>query len=586
MSLIFDRTRCHHQADLMERIGSSFIEPFTNAFGNVYIIHGNFDHAIVQTVSKIKRIVSAILYTLFSPLTVPLTMIGWLFIKLSNSHKDATQKIFQSIHPKQQIDSSNTSQHSNLTNLTPPNLNSTNLKPINLNSNPHSSTPNSSTPRIVPFALSTSLFKWPKDLKLLGITSEESKQLEEFLKALQPIMNQSQLPSMQWIKKPTTNEINLFNRTWQLPMKVRILGKEGERRLILNIKTKKAPSALITGQGGNRKIKKCYDPIEGEFIIKKRILNKSETDWIEIFANKTGIVKNIAIQKIFKGNQLEKTLSFEPYYDGSLLNLLHSNTYLSTKDKLEIIKSFLTGIHQIHQTTSVYTMPEGLFFHQNGKEFSKVNFSTFHNDIKPANVLFKVRKTNTYEIGLSDFDIVNLIDQLAGTAGYRSPELLKIWKDGKCRLDNSQWYENSFLSSKTNTTLSKQTLDKSKTIDVITFNLYNGQKRDLWSTGLVISEILLKDFKGYTKSKMKWRDTIEFFGQNDKEFRDGWLINTSEEDIVKEIENIKQQICSDYPRDAATLIPLWDIVRDMLKMHSFKRLSVEEALKIIDKIPA
>ena len=74
-------------ADTLERVGDTLLKPLRLVCGRFITIDTNLQSTQLPSLSKIKRLIASILFILFSPLTIPMCIIGAICVSQSHSYQ-------------------------------------------------------------------------------------------------------------------------------------------------------------------------------------------------------------------------------------------------------------------------------------------------------------------------------------------------------------------------------------------------------------------------------------------------------------------------------------------------------------------
>lgn len=442
---------------------------------------------------------------------------------------------------------------------------------------------------------------YPVAYKPLGMTEEEIKVMSDFLNSNFKYLTSSKGVGTYWRyteKHPVTYNIN--DKEWKLPRSISIVN-ENDIFIRLN-QHNLAPIA----KGGFRIVKYAYNPINGQFLAKKRATSEVEVnilkqltlvDKIKKPNGSPGLARTVQIITLStSGSEKPKAHIFQVLYDKNLNTLLRQNgKNLTPYLKLTIIKKLLLGLADIHDMKMKKTINGKLYggyksSSPSGKWLVKPirtpqrdeHYMLYHGDIKPSNILWLEKES---ECSIDDFDLAGIIDQMGGTPGYCPPNYLK-------------WNVNKYY--KKSEELNKNYYQKEAHIE---YNLKYGQKKDLWAIGLVIASILkgeighlevcpLDCIKKYTKYVEEFKIVNE--KQTDGTFKpiqvkvekldDSKLANITQEEIDKEIENIKKDLPGNKP-EYNMMLQLWEMVRQMLRVDFDQmKITAAAAAKIANQL--
>ena len=376
---------------------------------------------------------------------------------------------------------------------------------------------------------------WPKQLARLAINEQGKAKLEQFIQAIYPHLQDQTAPEIVWEKTPECNKATYKGKTWELPLKVYLVGNAGERRPILNLKTRLSDTVLIA-EGGERKVKRSYDPIGGEFFAKKIVFDH-EIPFIKKYSNCEGVVKNIGIvENIPTKDGKVKHLVFEYLYEMNMIEYLQQITEhggrMSADEIYQFARCILRGLVNIHITGH-------------------------HGDVKELNILRRVVK-GVPEYGLTDFSFSNP-DVVGATPYYQPQEYVEFILDKAYKTQKAE--------------------------DFRKYNRTFGKPKDMWAMGTVLSYLLMnrQAFKWYEAVvENNYESGLEQAAEKalNKKYL-GWMVTyVNQEDIDKEIDLIVQNI-EGTKDEVEKLKILWTITAGMLRREPLERITASKALKML-----
>lgn len=354
------------------------------------------------------------------------------------------------------------------------------------------------------------------------ITDNDIRKLNNFLQALYPSIKDKTA------KTPLIFKAGINKLDFNIPRET-VVASPDKIGIVLN--------EVIYEVKNTPKIIAAYDPVNKESLIKK-LADKDEFgmyQYLAAFPLRGVVSTHIAVAD---GN--DNIIFLKRYKDGDLDEILTEiyegyRPEFTNDEKLKIIKTLLLGLSNLHEININFT------------RYNKTKSVPFsHRDLKPKNTFCEA--TNCV---IGDFDLAFQWETISGTGGYLSPETL------------SYLFYNQFAGIK----------------DDADFNITYGQKADLWTMGLIISEILSSKpgaqifFNAVNK-------TQQYLNPNNKMeqiFHQKRYSPANFKELASEIENRKK--LSRDPR----IINAWSVVQKLLQRDPKSRIDAKTALDLLNK---
>ena len=305
----------------------------------------------------------------------------------------------------------------------------------------------------------------------------------------------------------------------------------------------------IIGSGGERFAKLSYDLTTGSYLVRKKCMTTYEEELLQFLKDHKlqGVAEVISIRKVHKPTTgIVKTQVLEKLYDGPLPLLFTKQ--VSIRQKYDLFDNLLTGLsnlHRLHIPKFNYVC--------NNLNYTYFDLPVFHFDISPNNILVRLSKeTGSWEAVIADFGLACNLGAGWGTLGYRAPECIKAER----------------LAYSSDQLLPEQL--------IIKHNVQFGQKKDVWSMGLVLAVILVGYVSPILKGVIAPLRSIEacFAVQSSDIYMEG----LSQKDIDSDIHAYKAV------SDDLLYNRLWDIVGVMLRVDPELRPSAQSVYEQFKKI--
>lgn len=410
--------------------------------------------------------------------------------------------------------------------------------------------------------------KWPADLNVLQLSEAQKNLLDAALKEVLPyvmgfdeqsysLICRKKIVNGQKQRKLQLEKNSSIIKEFDVPITIKCWKHIPLRTTQIFLWTK-----VILGEGGQRKVKRCYDLIAGEFSVRKKVCSKIEQLILKHFQYQPslGIEPITLILEKEPDRGVKSDHILQPVFEGTLRSLY--NEIKDLKDVFSIMHQLLTGLSELHDCSPV----EVTVNYENG------NFTTtrttypkmWHTDIKPDNILMRrLPDSGKWEAVFSDFGLSGQINPGSGSVGYRSPEDLNLY----CKL------------------LSLPNSGSEEDIEI--FDSYK-YKKDVWSLGIVFAGLLTGELNGLIHTFQEKKTLITLIppiqclidgirkGKINGEW-DGFLIDLDQKCLDRDIALLKAKAIPSYAR-------IWDeLILKMLQVDYNKRISAKEALEIMKR---
>lgn len=408
--------------------------------------------------------------------------------------------------------------------------------------------------------------KWPADLKEIALTENEKKAFEDaFLQVLPLAFGEDSddynlICHKDKINGKSQRKLILFNgqsktKEFDIPISFTVNINDKKRLSHITLWTKS-----VIGSGGERKVKKCYNLMTGEYLARKKIITKVEELILKNFRDHRtpGIEPIQSIHRAAKQRGFKNDHFIEPIFEGNLVDLLGQIT--PSKDVFSVLNQLATGLSALHAFTPVEIETKQTATHviTTTTTYDKV----FHWDIKPENILLRKQSPSTgdWEAFLADFGVANRLFPGNGTVYYLSPEDVEL-KSSLPQLNNPEEIKKKGLAY--------------------------SQKKDIWALGLVFIRLVTKRCYTVTLNDVHTPPTQHFchylasivkvvFKDNKVDWNR--LPELKQADLDADIATLKIE----FPEYAY----LWDnLIIKMLQVDPEKRISSQQMVEILSLNP-
>jgi serine/threonine protein kinase len=218
---------------------------------------------------------------------------------------------------------------------------------------------------------------------------------------------------------------------------------------------------------------------------------------------------------------LSKTHLITELYEGNLEDLLKKpKLHLTAKDVKDLALPLFAGLQRLHVEPGRTQFP--------GKMQHIDQYRSYHQDIKPGNLLFKRQPEKGYTAVITDMGSVNDLSTIWKSDGWISPE--------KDQALCAPWTANSIIS----------------------YNTHDGRFDDLWNMGLVLTCLLKNSPENLIHNQDVRRLTQ-------------WQVNLL----------IQQQMVKERDRSK---LKMWGLVRKLLQVNKENRISAQQMREALEKV--
>lgn len=343
---------------------------------------------------------------------------------------------------------------------------------------------------------------WPPQ----GIQNQERDLIADFIKVSYPYVLAHPQAATTFRKK----RVHLIeNAAWHLPITLTFF-MDSSHIVGIVLLLNKARGEVLTG-GAQRAPKTSHDLLRGK-VVKKTATPNEEPIVDYIMKNpQRGLVEIFDKRSVRDAKtHVVKVQYFERYCNGPLSKWIGNKFLNRPLFKLYLINSLLKGLQRLQTLQPAANQP------------LKGNFTSFHGDLKPANLLL-----SNSGIHITDFGASNLRHKLCFTPLYAHPIYWTL-----TRKSDEEW---------------------------VVFLEENGARLDLWAAGIVCAIILCNRFSSKIKGDTPPLSFIEKHVRCFSRFE-----TLTQEEVDQEILYKKSEI-GDGP-EAVLLAALWDLVQGFLRV--------------------
>ncbi len=369
--------------------------------------------------------------------------------------------------------------------------------------------------------------EWPSDPRTIGITNDEKKSLDLFLKVFIPEQFQSH---QRFSPPPKKTLFDFGNKKWFLLIDTHFFydasGNISHLIVYPNID-------CIVGEGVERSVKGCYDLWCNMYCVIKPIEKREK----QILKRLKGLGTPEVINFYSKNSSpdIKQRYVVEKYYSGNLLEYLNTVQIEGIEIKLFIMRDILKGLIALNSIK----IPS--------LEVPQIN----HYDIKPQNILIDVDGSRFPKLALIDYGFAGRDNTLSGTYIYVPPECYElIGRSPPKQLPPEE--------------------------ECIFFNRQFGWSRDIWALGLTFTHILKNQVSFFEDDipSPPFESLAESFMNLDLE-----NMHFDQLTFEQEIEGFKQSFSS-----SLTLFKIASLIEKMIRFLPEKRLTAEKCLEEINQI--
>ncbi len=381
----------------------------------------------------------------------------------------------------------------------------------------------------------------PKELDYTGLSQDQWNRVQGVISQVLEISRKFSRATVRYHKSLGERFLQVISgqttHNIKIPFKMRLLTRETSVIGFLLTRKKNI------GRGTERKVKLVYNLNIGEYWAQKSV-NPLEFDFLQLITNspKVGLPKIVESEKTRKGVKI-----YQPFFKYNIEEAIDLGLFKSRKVKLCAIGNILKAFRNLHQLTFSglqYTPRKSNYFAGGSSEAASSSSTStniaplpvLHGDAKPANIVIN---PDTLEIMLIDFGLSFQIHTICGTPLYIDPTT--------CNYIQASQEER------------------------IKYHLESGQKRDVWSTGLIIAGILF----GLENKIPKLSFIQTCFTK-----REIYPVLKPKERVTRNIRNLTQEtidVClDDIGQKKEPLIPL---LKKMLRAAAKERVTMDQAFE-------
>lgn len=409
---------------------------------------------------------------------------------------------------------------------------------------------------------------WPHDLSVLGLTLDEAKLLD------MQIGEAYRAGHVDYSRKKISYTVGNppVKVEAQLPITIAFVG---ERCLLF---TKK-----VFMESGERKIRWVYDLKTGERFLKKRVVGHFEETILNLLVasrHRRGLNCQLIWRNSVSKTGAQKRQMIETLRDGTITCLFNTEPFQDLTTRCKLIVDLLEDLRSLHSLSCsnlTITSENDLT-----NPIVVAPFGVYHSDLKFDNTLVS-KQNDEWRAEICDFgSSAGNPKETTRSFGWTPPEFVRF-----------------FSSSQP----AQKALDaRRKLLDTINLNVRNGQKRDIWSMGLLILSILTgrqNQFKIQVRennSITNYTSALPPLACLDRHLRakmgtdrqeDG-ILDLTQHELHEDIEQLESELLRKHPSDRDMISLFMGVVKNgMLLINPVLRDDVKDLLgRIYDAIPA
>lgn len=409
---------------------------------------------------------------------------------------------------------------------------------------------------------------WPTDLTRLMLTESEKQLVDYHVKAAcRALLKGGELF---YHKKQLTYKVGAQAIEAILPITLCIVNvKNTALRVLLFPKT-------VFAFGGERTLRLVYNLSNGTFLLKKRItgcFEESLLTHLQPIRAKRGMNTPIMLRTSYDKQNKPKRQIIEPIRDGTLSILFQTNPLSLFALKRDLIVDLLSDLKDLHMTclskisfsSTKLTKPDATF-----------TYNAFHADIKVENTLVSLQngkwRAELCDFGGGSADPSSFILSV----GYTPPEFIQFFQ---------QQLPSGLLGP---FSISYDPLE------AIAFNIKYGQRRDVWSMGLVMLSLLVERqetvYRENMSQKTKYKTKIaplpclkdllsgRFWGAYDEKN----ILRLQQETLDLEIDQLEKETQLKHPERQFEVTTTFHVVKRMLRIDPNERITIDQSLRLLD----
>ncbi|MDX8431794.1 MAG: hypothetical protein SNF33_08355 [Candidatus Algichlamydia australiensis] len=351
----------------------------------------------------------------------------------------------------------------------------------------------------------------------------------------------------------------------------------------------------VIATGAFQKVKAAHSFFTGQPLVKKKITDEEEFEFMKDFVGMRGHVPYVISRK---------HSWLEARYDMTLSEAIEDNK-ISDQDVLPIVLDLLHATKALHKKR--HTISSGAL--------EVENLKVSHFDVKLANILFRKTASGKKECVLTDISFQSGALSGAYTATYLAPnkERPRDFSNGfeRYRLSPLRiielssympylglYHENTQMRARR--LEYKRKLEEAK--DKVREECKNGQPRDLWALGLVIASILFRKIPiklnrgGTTRLEYHHFFNIYLYCVFNKHVKTETLNQKDRSKLQTDINEITQEEIDRFLNASffnkltsstdtqfhAPILKIFEVTKGLLQIYPEDRISVKRAIEILE----
>lgn len=402
---------------------------------------------------------------------------------------------------------------------------------------------------------------WPADLKLLGLTTAQMKEVDGHVR------DAFRAGDMTFSKKKLLYKNGTVLVDAVLPISLSCFRKKIDLSFCVLLFPK-----TVFASGGERKIRWAYDLTKGTFLLKKRItglFEKQLLNYLIPLRAQRGIQTTITWRDLTDKQNKTKEQIIEPVRDGTLTTLLGTAPLANFNVKYELIMDLLDDLNDLHHarlsgvTINTVTPPQEL------------SYTAFHTDIKPLNILTSFQN-GKWRAELCDFGVATAHPvSFCISTGFTPPEYIRFYKKERPLGIQKNWFGISDLQ-------------------IAHFNIKHGQGRDVWSMGLSILTLIVE-----REEQVMFENVLEntigkftipplpclkaiLSGKIWDHYDEEGILRLKQQTVNEDLDQLEKEITPKHPEERRKLAKLFEMLKTMmLRIDPNERKSIAQCIAFL-----
>lgn len=388
---------------------------------------------------------------------------------------------------------------------------------------------------------------WPPQLSDLGIDEETRDKAKAIFAGFLESLNSGQAsgPSL------------ICERTVTPELTLRFFYDE-ERKL-------RDVMLMTTQEFGRLKGFLCYSLTHGQYFFRREAPREEGRVLLrKVAQGMRGLMPPLAITRTSEDNELpEKWEVITRCPEGTLSDLFRTQPLMQLEQMRSLVGDLVSALAYIHR------QPKEVKYKNAKKDHVTETSHFFHGNISCATVLV-AEKEGKWEAALSDFDAAGFFNVCSGTPGFRSPEHVRFFNQKEVLIEQ-----------------------------VVKFNLENAQKGDVWALGLVVLAMLCGEkATGSANREPDWGQIPDIAKMNIPPLPclqecfatmsfvpECKVADIQQVKLDQDLGRLQQKYKDNHGENNPETDILWEIVKGMLQVDPQKRISAQEALRLLQNAP-